>query len=184
MRENDHAQNEPTNFEKNSMRNKQKTMILEGNIKAMKKGGEHTIVVTSQNCFGFDPSREGSGKPSNKLQKLYLFHMQRQLTQSSRILATPPYHIIPHFCKEQQVHPCTNEILCLNPGLKKLNRSHNVLGLHAQTCTSSMGCNKLHQGQGSMHHLKAGLLDGGTQEFLKIDYRVRFWVSRRVEEKS
>jgi len=48
MRENDHAQNEPTNFEKNSMRNKQKTMILEGNIKAMKKGGEHTIVVTSQ----------------------------------------------------------------------------------------------------------------------------------------
>jgi hypothetical protein len=35
-----------------------------------------------------------------------------------------------------------------------------------------------------MHHLKAGLLDGGTQEFLKIDYRVRFWVSRRVEEKS
>jgi len=30
-------------------------MILEGNIKEMKKGGEHTIVVTSQNCFGFDP---------------------------------------------------------------------------------------------------------------------------------
>jgi hypothetical protein len=66
----------------------------------MKKGREHTIVVTSQNCFGFDPSREGSGKPSNKVQKLYLFHMQRQLTHSSRILATTPRHIIPHFCNE------------------------------------------------------------------------------------
>jgi predicted hydrocarbon binding protein len=49
-----------------------------------------------------------------------------------------------------------------------------------------MGCNKLHEGQGSVHHLKEGLLDGGTQEFLKIDYRVRerVWVSRRFEEKS
>jgi hypothetical protein len=75
-------------------------MILEGNIKEMKKGGEHTIVVTSQNCFGFDPSREGSGKRSNKVQKLYLFHMRRQLTHSSKILATTPCHIIPHFCKE------------------------------------------------------------------------------------
>jgi hypothetical protein len=37
MRENDHGQNEPIFFEKKSMRNKQKTMILEGQYKRNEK---------------------------------------------------------------------------------------------------------------------------------------------------